>query len=87
MCMYLSISVEATPDLHKFHLFMNNKYLVRCMFHVPAPRVVPRHMSVMRIPTKKTSLSDPKKPLIPLSTLPVIPIQTRHLCVLTLAKT
>jgi hypothetical protein len=39
-----------------------------------------------RNPVKKAGHSDPKKSRIPVSALPAIPIQKRHLCVLTLAK-
>jgi len=41
----------------------------------------------LRNPTKKASHSDPTKPLIPVSALPVIRIQNRNLCMLTLAET
>ena len=41
----------------------------------------------LRNPAKKASHSNPMKPLIPVSALPVIQIQNRNLCVLAMAKT
>jgi restriction endonuclease Mrr len=42
---------------------------------------------ILHIPANEASQSDPKKPLIPVTALPAIPIQKSHPCDLTPPKT